>query len=157
MLFVYCTLLWVKKIRLNIQNAYLDTASYMSFFTSFWNMLDIAVTVLCIVNVCMELALACDTKRQDFDLATTQYIELGRYAEQFAVSIEMNAFAALLIVLRVFEFLNISERIALLSRTISIAIPDVIAFFMMFGVIFVAFVMMAHTLFGYAALLHRQE
>ena len=148
MLFVYCTLLWVKKIRLNIQNAYLDTASYMSFFTSFWNMMDIAITVLCIVYVCMELALACDTKRQNFDISTNEYTEMGQYAEQFEVSIQMNAFAALLIVLRLFEFLNISERIALLSRTISIAIPDVISFFLMFGIIFLAFVMMAHTLFG---------
>ena len=62
--------------------------------------------------------------------------------------VQMNAFAALLIVLRLFEFLNISERVALLSRTIMIAVPDVISFMIMFGLIFMAFAMMAHTLFG---------
>eukprot|EP00658_Telonema_sp_P-2_P057724 TRINITY_DN4613_c0_g1_i13.p1 TRINITY_DN4613_c0_g1~~TRINITY_DN4613_c0_g1_i13.p1 ORF type:complete len:868 (-),score=250.20 TRINITY_DN4613_c0_g1_i13:104-2707(-) len=150
MLFVYCTLLWIKKIKFNIQDAYLDTASYLSFFTSFWNWMDVAITVLCLVYIGMEFALAVDPSRSDFNIATTTYKELGRFAEAFELSIQLNAFAALLVVLRFFEFLNISERIALLSRTISIAIPDVISFFFMFGIVFFAFVMMAHTLFGCA-------
>eukprot|EP00656_Telonema_subtile_P013370 TRINITY_DN16794_c0_g1_i1.p1 TRINITY_DN16794_c0_g1~~TRINITY_DN16794_c0_g1_i1.p1 ORF type:complete len:807 (-),score=285.11 TRINITY_DN16794_c0_g1_i1:55-2475(-) len=149
-MFVYCTLLWIKKIKMKIEDAYLDTASYMSYFGSFWNMMDLVITVLCLVYIFMELALAADKQRQHLDIASPHYVELGGFAEAFELSIQINAFAALLVVLRLFEFLNISERIALLSRTISIAIPDVISFFFMFGIIFFAFVMMAHTLFGCA-------
>lgn len=148
MLFVYCTFYWFKKIRHRVIDAYLDTASYLNFFFNFWNFMDVAIVALCVTYISLELYQACNKARQDFDIAVDHYVELGTFAEYFELSIQMNAFAALLIILRLFEFLNISERIALLSRTIMLSVPDVVSFMVMFSIIFTAFAMMAHTLFG---------
>jgi hypothetical protein len=55
------------------------------------------------------------------------------------------------VVLRSFEYLNISERVAVLSDTIGIAAPDVASFFAMFSCTFSAFALLAMSLFGHSA------
>ena len=90
MLFIYCTLRWIGKIRIKINDAYLDTASYISFFFEFWNFMDVAITALCLTYVALEMYLALDQPRREFDITVDHYVELGKYAEFFELAIQVS-------------------------------------------------------------------
>jgi len=144
-----CKLLY--KIVNDMNESYLESASYMYYFTNFFSWMDIGIAVSSIVYIALEVGIMLNPEKRNFNINVQHYVEVGSLAQAYSDACSINAFGSLLVVLRTFEYLNISERVALLSETIATAAPDVASFFLMFGFVFAAFVMNAMILFGHSA------
>ena len=96
------------------------TGNYTSYFTNFFSWMDIGIAVSSIVYIALELGILLNPEKLNFNIQASQYVEVGSLATAYMDACSINAFGSLLVVLRTFEYLNISERVALLSETIAI-------------------------------------
>ena len=149
--YVFLVLKLIYKIFDDMNESYLNSASYLTYFTNFFSWMDIGIAVSSVIYIALELQIMLNPEKQDFKITVSHYVEMGSLASAYEMACSVNAFGSLLVVLRTFEYLNISERVALLSETIAIAAPDVASFFAMFGFVFIAFVLNAMVLFGHSA------
>jgi len=134
-----------------MDDSFLNTASYLSYFANFFSWMDVGIAVVSIIYMALELQIVFNPEKMNFDIKSQTYVEMGSLAASYELASSVNAFGSLLVVLRTFEYFNLSERIALLSNTIEIAAPDVASFMMMFLFVFFAFVFNAMILFGHTA------
>jgi hypothetical protein len=69
---------------------------------------------------------------------------------------QINAMACMLIYWKLLKYFNLSTRFAIMSNTLSGALPNIATFLLMFAVVFVAYTAMAMLLYGHALLEYRQ-
>lgn len=148
-LYVYFIALLYKNMAVKIHKTYLKSASYLTYFKNTWNALDAMIAAVSTVYITFEIMNAFNPTKSEFDITTTQYVEMGTVAEAYELGAQLNAFNAFLVVMRTFEYLAISEPVQHLIRTLGLAAPECVSFTIVFMIIFYAFVLMAHAVFGF--------
>lgn len=147
----YClfTFMLYKNMFVKMKLEYLRKASYVPYFTNPYNFMDTFIAAISTVYITFEFMNAFNEEKMNFKITNTKYAELGTIAEAYELGVQLNAFCAFFVVLRTFEYLAISERVAHLVRTIGVAAPECVSFTIVFTIIFFSFVLMAHSVFGF--------
>lgn len=83
-----------------------------------------------------------------FDISATAYPNLEQRAHTYTYMCNLNAFVIFGTYLKLIKFMNLSERVEILSKTFRSAAVDVSCFLVMFGCIFTAFAVMGMAMFG---------
>ena len=128
-----------------------DPPSCCNFWTSGWNWHEVLILLLAFVTILLTILYQLDPMRDTLDIASTiEWQDLFPMAEYAEMIIQLNAILALLIFWKIFKYLNLSSRFLALSNTLTTAFPEVFVFLIMFGIVFIAYGIMANLLFGTA-------
>ncbi|KAL0236084.1 hypothetical protein GEMRC1_002666 [Eukaryota sp. GEM-RC1] len=80
-----------------------------------------------------------------FDLEQVPFELLGYFIDRMMYALAVLAF---LLVFKLFKFFRISHKLSVLIHVLAVAIPDILSFSVVFGVILVGFALMGHMSFG---------
>eukprot|EP01102_Stenamoeba_stenopodia_P010309 TRINITY_DN3094_c0_g1_i1.p1 TRINITY_DN3094_c0_g1~~TRINITY_DN3094_c0_g1_i1.p1 ORF type:complete len:806 (-),score=182.16 TRINITY_DN3094_c0_g1_i1:510-2927(-) len=113
-----------------------------------WNFVDILNLLIYWSVVGLYVAYVIDNGRKDFDPHSDKYIDLERIAAHYTAIYNLNSINIFLIFLKMFKYLRVNAKMSIIWRTLSDATADLLAFFVLFAIIFCGFILMAHLLFG---------
>lgn len=122
----------------------------LSYFKTFWNILDVVIlgiAIVCIVfNIyrqvkvanMLEKLLENDNQFVDFDL-------LAYWQELFNIAVGFMSFLAWI---KVFKYVSFNKTMTQLSLTLSRCAKDVVGFAIMFFIVFLAYAQLGYLIFG---------
>ena len=120
-------------------------------YISGWNMHELLILSLALVTIVFGIMYQLDPVRDTLDIeSTTEWQDLFPMAETAEMIIQINAILALLVIWKIFKYLNLSSRFMALTNTLTTALPEVVTFLIMFAIVFIAYGFMANLMFGSA-------
>ncbi|KAK0398464.1 hypothetical protein QR680_002599 [Steinernema hermaphroditum] len=122
----------------------------LSFFTDFWNLLDLIVIGLAITYIILSIRRTLMIREKVGKLLTGPYqyenLQSIVYAENRCT--EMLAILVYFAYLKIFKYVSFNKTMTQLSATLSRASKDIGGFGIMFGIIFFAYVQFGYLAFG---------
>ena len=119
-----------------------------SYLKDGWNYYDWANLLLFVTVIMMRAVAVSQIYAKDWDLSTSDYLNLQTVAVIQQQEINTNSANAFLCWFKVFKYLSISKRLSLVSRTIAHAGIDLATYLVMFGIVFCGFGHMGYLVFG---------
>jgi len=122
----------------------------LSYFKSFWNILDILVILISIVCVGFNLyrTMEVGNKLDELLKDNTKYADFERlsyWETRFSNAIAIAVFMAWI---KIFKYISFNKTMTQLSSTLGRCAKDLAGFFVMFLIIFLAFTQLGYLLFG---------
>eukprot|EP00656_Telonema_subtile_P044564 TRINITY_DN5081_c0_g1_i10.p1 TRINITY_DN5081_c0_g1~~TRINITY_DN5081_c0_g1_i10.p1 ORF type:complete len:295 (-),score=74.64 TRINITY_DN5081_c0_g1_i10:105-989(-) len=118
------------------------------YLFDFWNLLDFVTVLANYAMFGLKMAIYFDSSRDGFNIDTVDYPELDGLATLFNLLTDTYSFVMFCALLKLIKFLNLSERVQVLSNTFMAAVWDVMFFLIMFFIIYFAFALMGTLMFG---------
>eukprot|EP00658_Telonema_sp_P-2_P078104 TRINITY_DN7233_c0_g1_i1.p1 TRINITY_DN7233_c0_g1~~TRINITY_DN7233_c0_g1_i1.p1 ORF type:complete len:357 (+),score=94.52 TRINITY_DN7233_c0_g1_i1:213-1283(+) len=118
------------------------------YLFDFWNLLDLVTGLANYAMFGLKMAIYLDSSAKDFKIDQVFYPELDQLATLFNLLTDIYSFVMFLALIKLIKFLNLSERVQVLSNTFLAAMWDVIFFLVMFFVVYFAFALMGMLMFG---------
>jgi hypothetical protein len=119
------------------------------YFTgSFWNSIDFINLLLFLLSAYFQYQTVMNNFKMNSDptiISTARLLTTGDYTERNNM---VNAINALLMWMKIFKYLSITKRLLRISTALGKVTTDVSAFLFVLGVVFVAFSISGHLLFG---------
>jgi len=127
-----------------------DPPSILNFFKSGWNVMDFLIISLAYVFAILLMLYQSDPTATQFNLSVGEYVDMFPVAEYAEMITQINAMACLLVFWKMLKYFNLSTRFAIMSNTLTGALPNIATFLLMFAIVFVAYAAMAMLLYGHA-------
>ncbi|KAJ4458263.1 putative polycystic kidney disease 2 [Paratrimastix pyriformis] len=118
------------------------------YFTDPWNLLDCVNLALFVVLIVLRIEFLVNPARASFNASHTSYVPLEPIAYAFYQEVNVASFTVMLTFLKIFKFLRINNRLNLIWKTLTYALADLVAFLVMFAIIFLGFSVWGFLLYG---------
>ena len=120
------------------------------YFQSFWNIIDLFVILVSISTLSFNIFLMyrVDTLLQGLLAEPEKFADFTYLANTSQAFQKLAAFTVFLGVIKIFKYISFNKTMSQLAGTLKRSAPDVGAFSIMFGIVFMAFAQFAFLMFG---------
>jgi len=125
-----------------------ETGSCMNAFSSFWVPFDLLFLLATWGNAVLLLWYGMNIQHLDVRVDYKYFIDLDGPAHQYELANHLFAISCWLTVIKTFKYMAISQKLGLVNRSLSRGASAVATFFVIYMMIYMAFVLMGYQIFG---------
>ena len=154
-----------------------EKGTYMAYFASVWNYIDVASITIHVVTVVMWFTFGWNLAAQfspeiHYDIyknieassfntnlrVPNQMVELGsiflemkQLVDYLQTYMTLSGINIILMLLRILKLMDFQPRLGVITHTLALASPDLMHFFVIFITIFMGYAFIGHVIFGYTS------
>eukprot|EP00966_Prymnesium_polylepis_P124692 2883982-Prymnesium_polylepis.1 len=120
---------------------------YIDQGLSFYKVLDILRLIFVLFAIVLWIQILLDTSRQ-FPLDTSEYVDLEEVADKMQLYRTLTSSVLLTALFSLLQYSELNDKMALITRTVSVAFQDILYFMILAFIVFFVFALVGHLLFG---------